>query len=105
MKNQKEIFISHATKDKLLADALVDLLETAMEIPSSSIFCSSLDGLGVPSGKDFIQFIKEQIQQPKVVITLLTENYFASEFCLCELGATWAMSHNILPLLVPPIDL
>ncbi|NEX63609.1 TIR domain-containing protein [Noviherbaspirillum sp. 17J57-3] len=90
-------------KDKTLADALVDLLETGTEISSDDIFCSSLEGLGIPSGQDFITYIKSQIQHPEAVILLLSENYFASQFCLCELGAAWAMSHKAYPLLVPPL--
>ncbi|WP_321902938.1 toll/interleukin-1 receptor domain-containing protein, partial [Paraburkholderia tropica] len=103
MGNSKKIFVSHAVKDKALADALVDLMETGTPVSSDDVFCSSLEGLGVPSGKDFINYIKGQIQQPDVVIFLLTENYFASQFCLAELGASWALSHAALPLLVPPL--
>lgn len=95
--------MSHAVKDKVLADALVDLMETGTSVSSDDVFCSSLEGLGVPSGKDFISYIKDQIQRPDVVIFLLSENYFASQFCLAELGASWALSHAALPLLVPPL--
>lgn len=98
----KKIFISHAAKDKQLADALVDLLQTGINVSANDVFCSSLEGLGIPPGKDFIEHIKAQIQQPKVVIALLSQSYLASQFCLCELGATWAMSHRLLPLLVSP---
>jgi hypothetical protein len=99
----KKIFISHAAKDKKLADALVDLLQTGINISADDIFCSSLEGLGIPQGTDFIAHIKAQIQQPKVVVALLTQSYLASQFCMCELGATWAMSHRLLPLLVSPM--
>ena len=99
----KKIFVSHAVKDKALADALVDLLETGTAVSSNDIFCSSLEGLGIPSGKDFITYIQNQIHHPDAVILILSENYFASQFCLCELGAAWAMSHNAFPLLVPPL--
>jgi hypothetical protein len=58
--------------------------------------------MGIPSGKDFINYIKGQIQKPKAVIAIISPNYHNSEFCLCELGAAWAMTHNMLPLLVPP---
>jgi hypothetical protein len=101
--SQKKLFVSHAAKDKELADALVDLLETGTALKSADVFCSSLEGLGIPSGKDFITYIREQIQHPECVILLLTPNYFSSTFCLCELGASWAMAHNSLPLLVPPL--
>ncbi|OHY89329.1 hypothetical protein BI375_23820 [Vibrio rotiferianus] len=99
----KKIFVSHAVKDKPLADALVDLLQTGLNISSEDVFCSSLEGLGIPPGQNFVDYIKSQIQQPESVIILLTKNYYESHFCLCELGATWAMSHSILPLIVPPL--
>lgn len=34
---------------------------------------------------------------------MLTPSYFKSNFCLCELGAAWAMFHKIFPILVPPL--
>lgn len=100
----KAIFISHAVANKELADKFVDLLETGIGISDSDIFCSSLEGLGIPSGTNFIDFIHKQISDPKVVILLLTPEYFNSSFCLCELGASWILSHNIIPLLVPPLE-
>lgn len=99
----KEIFISHAVKDEALADALVDLLQTGMGVSPDQIFCSSLESLGIPSGLNFVDYIKDAIQSPKAVLALITPNYFSSQFCLCELGATWAMSHRLFPLLVQPL--
>ncbi len=100
----KSLFISHATKDKDLVEDFVEIiLQIGMDIPANDIFCSSLSGMGIPSGKNFIDYIKEQIQQPKVVIVFFSKAYIDSQFCMCELGATWAMAHNILPILVPPL--
>lgn len=47
----KEIFISHAVKDKDLADAFVDLMVMAMGISADDIFCSSLEGTRSPPSK------------------------------------------------------
>lgn len=100
----KNIFISHAVKDKPLVEKFVDdILQVGMDISANDIFCSSLSGMGIPSGKNFIDYIKEEIQQPKVVIVFFSKAYISSQFCMCELGATWAMTHNILPILVPPL--
>jgi TIR domain len=99
----KPIFISHATSDKVLADKFVTLMEGGIGIPDRDVFCTSLEGLGIPAGEDFIQFIKGQIQAPKAVIILLTPHYFASQFCLCELGASWGMAHRAFPMLLPPL--
>lgn len=98
----KKIFISHASKDKEIADLLVDLMQTGLNIPSEDIFCTSLEGLRIPVGSNFIEHIKKQLVSPEVVISLLSPNYFQSQFCLCELGATWAMTHKHIPILIPP---
>ncbi len=100
-----KIFISHAVKDKDLADKLVDvLLNNGCDVPVGEIFCTSLEGMGIPAGSNnFIQVIRDHIQQPSLVILLLTENYFCSTFCQCELGATWAMNLPTFPIVVPPL--
>ncbi len=100
----KPIFISHAAVDQAIADKVVDLLSNGMAINvHDDVFCSSLEGLSVPPGKDFVNFIREQIQQPKIVVMLISQNYLVSQFCLAELGASWAMAHRAIPMLVPPV--
>jgi hypothetical protein len=102
--SSKPIFVSHAVADRALADQVVDLLSLGMGIDAQQqVFCSSLEGLGIPAGQDFKQFIKDQIQEPKLVFLLISQNYLASPFCLAEVGASWAMSHAVVPLLVPPL--
>lgn len=97
----KSVFVSHATKDKELVAAIVDLIEEGIGVPESEIFCSSLDGYGIPTGENFISYIKSEIQEPKVVVLLLTPSYFRSNFCLFEMGAAWVKTHKIFPILVP----
>lgn len=100
----KRIFVSHAASDQPLADAFVNLLRLGLEISAKDIFCTSLTGMGIKAGEDFINRIKAEIQEPTVIIVLVTQNYLASTFCMFELGAAWAMSHNILPVLAPPLE-
>lgn len=100
----KKVFISHAVKDKPIVDAFVDLLQTGANFPYNEVFCSSLEGLGIPAGAKFIDHIKGEIQSPDLVIAVISEHYLQSQFCMCELGATWAMSHNMFPLIVPPLN-
>jgi len=61
----KSVFISHAVKDKPLVQEIVGLIEEGMGVPEDEIFCSSLDGCGIPSGKNFVMYIKEQLLEPK----------------------------------------
>jgi|GEM_PF-6445125 len=50
-------------------------LKEAIGVPSAAIFCSSVDGHGIPLGDDFNEYIKKQIQKPKLVILLMTPRY------------------------------
>jgi hypothetical protein len=99
----KSIFISHAVKDKTLVKEIVELIEEGIGVPETEIFCSSLQGYGIPAGQNFVTFIKDQLIKPKIVVLVLTPAYFESKFCLSELGAAWIMSHRIFPVLVPPL--
>lgn len=102
--SSKKIFISHAAIDKDLVDKIVECLSVGAGIDvHNDVFCSSLEGIGIPPGEDFKHFIKDQIQEPELVILIISQNYLASPFCLAELGASWAMSHHMIPLLVPPV--
>lgn len=100
----KSVFISHAVRDKAIVEHLVDLIEDGIGVPENEIFCSSLDGYGIPTGDNFITYIKSQMQQPQIVILLLTPSYFESYFCVSELGAAWVKSHKVFPILVPPLS-
>lgn len=100
----KPVFLSHATKDKPLAEKFAILLTNGCDISPNEILCTSLPGKGIPGGTpSFIEYLKSQLEQPKLVILLLSENYFVSQFCLCELGATWRMGLPFFPLVVPPL--
>lgn len=100
----KAVFVSHATKDIPLVRALVDLIEDGLGVPESEIFCSSLPGLGIPAGENFVTFMKSQISEPKIVVLVLSRNYLSSHFCLSELGASWVKSHKIFPIIVEPLS-
>lgn len=101
----KPIFISHAAADAKIADVVADILNTAMGINvTDQVFCTSLEGMKIPPGMDFKEFVRGQIQNPKIVLLLISKNYLASQFCLAELGASWAMSHRIIPMLIPPTN-
>ncbi len=82
---QRPFFISHAVKDQKLVDALVDALTTSGVASPDDIFCSSLEGMGIPRGQNFIDFIKGQLDRPRLVVIILSQNYYESAFCMCEL--------------------
>jgi hypothetical protein len=96
-----KVFISHATDDKPLAEAVSDLIGAGIGLAHNQIFCTSLAGQGIPAGTDFKHHIQSELANAIVVIALLTPNYYASAFCLCELGATWVLSKDFLPFVTP----
>lgn len=101
---RKTLFISHAEKDTKLAGAMVELLKNATSIKSEDVISFSLEEAGIPSEEDFVSHIRSKIGNPESTIVLLTPNYLSSRFCLCELGTVWAISQNMIPLLVPPLE-
>lgn len=101
--NTNDFFISHATADTKLVSELVDFMESALKIDRSKIYCTSGTGTRkMRTGNNFIENIKENVKGTKVVIFIFTPNYFKSNFCLAELGAAWALSSEVYPIIIPP---
>lgn len=98
------LFISHASHDVVLVEAVVDLLEGGVGVPLRSIFCSSLKGQSIKPGKEFVASIKASLDEATCVLALISEAYYVSAFCMCELGGVWLQSKSFLPVLVPPVD-
>jgi hypothetical protein len=72
------IFISHAAKDEQLVEEFVDLLQVGIGVHPDDIFCSSLPGMGIPIGTDFINYIKCKVQNPDLVILVVTPAFWSS---------------------------
>jgi uncharacterized protein YukE len=77
-----------------------------LDISKTEIFCSSLPGRNIRPGFNFVEYIKDSLNDAKVVLLLMTENYLASQFCLAEVGASWISKEpgRTIPLIVPPLD-
>lgn len=99
----KKIFISHATADKEIVELLIDLLED-IGLKSNQIFCSSFEGYGIPLGEDFLDRIKQELASDVIVLFIITNNFYESKVCLCEMGAAWALSKGHIPIVVPPLS-
>lgn len=95
------LFISHAVADKPLVDELFDLLQTGCDLRRESIFCSSVEGAGIATGAEFIAWIEEHLVDSSLVVLVLSANFYASRFCLAEMGAAWALKKNIFPIMLP----
>jgi hypothetical protein len=63
-----------------------------------------LEEQAIPPGVDFKGHIKVQLGDAETVIAVVSPQYYISAFCMGELGATWALAKNLVPLLIPPVD-
>jgi hypothetical protein len=99
----RPIFISHSKKDVELVRAFIAMLTSSGVATPGDILCSSVPGMSLPKGKDFKQVISDELHGTKLVIQIITPNFWASAYCLCELGATWIQSTNNYPIIVPPM--
>jgi hypothetical protein len=81
------VFVSHASADRELVENLVELLVAGAGLARSDIFCTSIAGMGVPNGEDFVNRILKELRSSTLVIAILSESYFDSPFCIAEVGA------------------
>lgn len=100
-----KIFISHSSRDKNLVDQFIDkILILGCGINDVDIFCSSVDGLGIKTGDDFREHIKENLQNSDYSFLFISESYKKSDICLNEMGASWALDKvEVKPFIFPNI--
>lgn len=99
-----KIFFSHAVADKQLVDAVIKLIEGGIGIAPGDIFCTTFEEQGIPSGADFAPYMRKELaEEASIVIALVSPQYYASLFCMCETGGAWATNKKFIPLLTPPI--
>lgn len=99
----KKVFISHSSNDIEFVEVVIDFLEL-FGLPADRIFCTSFEGYGVPLGADFLDRIRDELQDDVLVLFMLSKDFYASPVCLCEMGAAWVQTKNHIPILIPPMD-
>lgn len=101
--NLKKVFISHTSSDKQIVEEVIELLEL-VGLESNQIFCTSFEGYGIDLGEDFLMKIKEELSSDTLVLFILSKSFYESPVCLCEMGATWVLAKEHIPVLIPPLD-
>lgn len=74
------------------------------ELSAKEVFYSSGADTGVPSGADLLAHVREQAQNTKLVIAIISPTYQTRPVCMAELGAAWGAVGRLFPLLTPGMD-
>lgn len=96
-----DVFISHASEDKLVAERVIDLLRAALNLRVDAIRCTSVDGYRLPVGADSDEQLREEILAARAFVGILSPMSLASAYVLFELGARWGAKKQLAPLLAP----
>lgn len=98
-----KVFISHSSNDSAIVEEVIEVLES-IGLNSTQIFCTSFNGYGIDYGDNFLERIKNELDNNVLVLFILSENFYKSPVCLCEMGATWMKTNTHIPILIPPLD-
>lgn len=94
-----ELFISHASADAPVAEALIALVRSTLDLEAESIRCTSVDGYRMAAGEDFESRLRSEVNEAKAFIGIVTPSSMRSAFVLFELGARWGAKRQLMPLL------
>jgi hypothetical protein len=100
---RSNIFISHASADRSLADLFKNTLVLGGVAPSA-IFYSSARGTGVPVGEDFRRHLRNKLRESELVIQLISKTFLRRPMCLYEVGAAWVLDLPTYPIVIPPLS-
>ena len=93
------VFISHSSKDKDFANALVALLED-VGFDNSNLFCSSVEGYGIALSKDIFETLRSLFNEHNLyVIFIHSPRYYKSAVSLNEMGAAWVLKTDFCSFL------
>lgn len=93
------VFLSHSTKDKQKALALLDWLRAEGH---SETFLDSDKDTGIPGGADWEQMLYRELRRSQAVVILLTRNWMQSKWCFAEFTQARALGKAIFPVVETP---
>lgn len=97
----KTIFISHKDTERAVAEALANYVLSSLEVNESEIQCTSVPRFALQFGKTISTQLRENIDTSAIVFAILTQSSLKSHWVQFELGASWALSKTVVPILGP----
>ena len=89
----KKLFISHSSKNKVIANQLISYLER-LGLEHKNMFCSSSISQGAKNGEDLNSRIGQAIKNSYLIIYLISRDFLKSSYCIEELGVGWYLSQE-----------
>jgi hypothetical protein len=99
-----QVFVSHSSNDADIAEALVELLERSLGLPSAAIRCTSVNGYRLPAGASTSETLRREVREAGAFIGLITPESIRSAYVLFELGARWGAELPFIPVLARGAD-
>jgi len=94
-----DVFISHSSADAKIAEALIELLKSALpDLHPTRIRCSSVAGYKLEGGTNTDDQLRKEMRTSPVFIGLLTRQSLQSTYVLFELGGRWGAGSQFTPL-------
>lgn len=98
------LFISHSTKDLIFIEEIVSLFEF-LGFDGSNMFCSSVEGYGVPLGNNIFDYLLEQFSKHELFVLFIhSPHYYESCVSLNEMGAAWALKQRYFSVLTKDME-
>lgn len=99
------IFVSHASADQPLVDPFVEtIVRLGSEVPKKSIFYSSGEDTGIPSGSNLNEYLHSKLQNVSIVVAIVSPTFQNRPYCVAELGAAWSAVGKLFPIAVPGME-
>lgn len=99
-----KLFISHSSNDKVLVEGLVSLLEF-LGFKEENMFCSSVEGYGIPLGNNIFDYLLSQFENHQLFILFIhSPRYYNSSVSLNEMGAAWVLKQKYFSVLTKDME-
>ena len=95
-----KIFVSHSSADRDAAEALVDLLRSALGLPAKEIRCTSVEGYKLSAGADSNEQLRTEVFGCEAFVALLSPSSMKSVYVTFELGARWGTKRHLAPIMI-----
>src|SRR5687768_15644534 len=94
--NVAKIFLSFEHDDRLVADALKNLIEHELKIPGEVFMVTDPNHMGL--GDDWLRVIHDALADARIVLSMLSKRSIRTPWINFEAGAGWLANKRVIPV-------